>query len=360
MLAAARTALDGRPVELRTGRLEDALPARARSTSSSPPSPSTTSTATGKADLFARVARRARARAGGSRSPTSSCPEDPRRRRRPAVARLRPPEPARRPARVAARGRLRAHRHLARAGPRRDRRRPPVGTNTLRACPAPSRPARRRRRPLRRGPARRSRRPARRSAGIDDPSTRTSAARWRRERFDVVCVVARQDALPLRLALLVRHLDEDVPLVVTVFDRDMAAQLEDVVPHLRVTSLADIVAPALAGPCIDDDLEAIRRADDGGLDGGPRRRRASRSSPQQDLGRCARSCTAVFTPYDRSARLMFYGAMGLVVMLAFETVRRDDRARPGLRRRPLRLDQVARHGRARTTPSPRARRGSRS
>ena len=30
--------------------------------------------------------------------------------------------------------------------------------------------------------------------------------------------------------------------------------------------------------------------------------------------------TAVFAPYDRSARLMFYGAMGLILMLAFETV----------------------------------------
>ena len=29
---------------------------------------------------------------------------------------------------------------------------------------------------------------------------------------DVVCVATRDDAFPLRIALLVRHLDEDVPL----------------------------------------------------------------------------------------------------------------------------------------------------
>ena len=43
--------------------------------------------------------------------------------------------------------------------------------------------------------------------------------------FDVVCVASREDAFPLRMALLVRHLDEDVRLVVTIFDPAMADQV---------------------------------------------------------------------------------------------------------------------------------------
>jgi TrkA-N domain len=135
--------------------------------------------------------------------------------------------------------------------------------------------------------------------------------------FDVACVAARQDALPLRLALLIRHLDAELPLVVTIFDRDMARQLHEVVPHLTVTSVADIVAPALAGRCVRGDLDALERDGDGLVairDGRREPFRAERTSVLRAVG------TAVFAPYDRSARLMFYGAMGLIFMLAFETV----------------------------------------
>ena len=85
-----------------------------------------------------------------------------------------------------------------------------------------------------------------------------------------------------------------------------------------MTSVADIVAPTLAGPCLDPDLVAVRRTDSGfvGLDVGlnqvplpARRARRARSLVE-----------AVFAPYDRSAALLFYGAIGLAVMLAFEWV----------------------------------------
>jgi TrkA-N domain len=140
--------------------------------------------------------------------------------------------------------------------------------------------------------------------------------------FDVVCVVAREDALPLRIALLVRHLDEDVPIVATVFDREMAAQLQSTVPHLEVTSLADVVAPSLAGPCVDPDFTAIHRDDDGTFT-------ALREHSDEPLERepfepprtsaLRALATSILAPYDRSAGLMFYGLMGLIGMLAFET-----------------------------------------
>ena len=140
--------------------------------------------------------------------------------------------------------------------------------------------------------------------------------------FDVVCVVAREDALPLRIALLVRHLDEDVPLVATVFDREMAAQLQATVPNLEVTSLADVVAPSLAGPAVNPDFTAIHRDDDGSFvamkpDGDGPLEREPFEPPRTSVIRAL--ATSIFAPYDRSAGLMFYGLMGLIGMLAFET-----------------------------------------
>ncbi len=53
--------------------------------------------------------------------------------------------------------------------------------------------------------------------------------------FDVVCVASRADAFPLRMALLVRHLDADLRLVVTIFDPSMARQVSASIPNCAVT-----------------------------------------------------------------------------------------------------------------------------
>src|SRR5215217_7188998 len=93
-----------------------------------------------------------------------------------------------------------------------------------------------------------------RDAGDDDVRSALSQG-----GFGVACAVSREDAFPLRMALLVRHLDDALPLVVTIFDPAMARQVEQTIPRCRVTSVADIVAPTLAGPCIDPDIVAVRR-----------------------------------------------------------------------------------------------------
>ena len=136
--------------------------------------------------------------------------------------------------------------------------------------------------------------------------------------FDVVCVPAREDAFPLRMALLVRHLDETVRLVVTIFDPSMAEQVRATIPDCEVTSVADIVAPSLAGPCLDADIVAVRQSGSRwvGLD-------ASLSEvplPPTRARRLRSLVEAVLVPYDRSAGLLFYGAIGLVVMLLFEWI----------------------------------------
>ena len=79
---------------------------------------------------------------------------------------------------------------------------------------------------------------------------------------DAVMVVSRDDAWPLRAALLVRHLDPDVPIVATIFDPETGRELEGVIGNCTITSLADIVAPTLAGPCLGDELAAVLDEDD--------------------------------------------------------------------------------------------------
>jgi voltage-gated potassium channel Kch len=133
---------------------------------------------------------------------------------------------------------------------------------------------------------------------------------------DVVCIATRDDAFPLRIALLVRHLDGDVPLVVTIFDPGIAEQIAETVPNCHVTSVADIVAPSLAGPCISPDLLGVLR--DGertvGLDEDLR----EVELPPRQAHRVRSLSAAVLRPYDRSAALLFYGLAGLVTMFCFE------------------------------------------
>lgn len=141
------------------------------------------------------------------------------------------------------------------------------------------------------------------------------------EEIHSVAVVARSDAIVLRLALMVRAVSADVPLLLTIFDPTMAAHVTREVQGTRVTSLADIVAPSLAGPCIDErylaaDVEderpvALVEAADGV-------REEPIASPRPH--RVAALARALFTPYDKSAGLLLFGAIGLVAVFALEAV----------------------------------------
>ena len=140
------------------------------------------------------------------------------------------------------------------------------------------------------------------------------------ERIHAVAVVARTDAIVLRMALMVRGLSDDVPLLLTIFNPTMAEQVGGVVPNTRVTSLADIVAPSLAGPCIDERYAAVTVDNgkpvalverDGEIDEEP----ISKPKPH----RVEALLRALFTPYDKSAGMLLFGAIGLVAIFAIET-----------------------------------------
>jgi len=139
--------------------------------------------------------------------------------------------------------------------------------------------------------------------------------------IDYVAVVARADAIVLRMALMVRAVSKDVPLLLTIFDPGIAEQVAREVPHTHVTSLADIVAPSLAGPCIEQRYVAVTIEDDQpvGLveqDGGVSEEPIPRFRPR----RVEAIARALFTPYDKSAGMVLFGAIGLLAIFAVEIV----------------------------------------
>jgi len=141
------------------------------------------------------------------------------------------------------------------------------------------------------------------------------------EDIHAVAVVEREDAIVLRFALMVRGVSEDVPLLLTLFDSTMAEQVVEVVANTQVTSLADIVAPSLAGPSIDERFTAVMFED--GKPVGLIERDGEVSTAAIELPRPRRVealARALFTPYDKSAGMLLFGAIGLTAVFALETV----------------------------------------
>jgi voltage-gated potassium channel Kch len=141
------------------------------------------------------------------------------------------------------------------------------------------------------------------------------------EDVDSVAVVEREDARVLRLALMVRAISTDIPLLLTIFDPTMAEQVGDILPNTRLTSMADIVAPSLAGPCIEERFTAVsvQSGSPVGLverDGDVTEVPISSPRPH----RVEALARALFTPYDKSAGMLLFGAIGLVAIFFVESV----------------------------------------
>ena len=136
-----------------------------------------------------------------------------------------------------------------------------------------------------------------------------------------VAVVGRTDAVVLRRALMVRSASEDVPLLLTIFDPTMAEQMTERLSPAKVASLADIVAPSLAGPCIDESFTAVSEEDGtpvGLVEDGDDVR--EEPIPSQKQRRPEAFARALFTPYDKSAGLLLFGSLGLITVFLIETV----------------------------------------
>ncbi len=85
---------------------------------------------------------------------------------------------------------------------------------------------------------------------LRDPADR-AIRRALEDDIDGVVVISNDDHVSLRIALVIEGVRPGVPLVVTVFGRIVAAQLQRAVQNVRVMSTAEIGVPSLAGPCFD-------------------------------------------------------------------------------------------------------------
>lgn len=153
---------------------------------------------------------------------------------------------------------------------------------------------------------------------LDEPGAEEVESALDDARPTRALVVSRDDAFALRWALFIRHHDADVPLLVTIFDPTTAGQVTRRIERCRVTSMADIVAPSLAGPCLGDDLIAVRsdgvglRETNDGVEEAP-----IEVAPRR---RVRAVITALLRPYDKSAALLLIGALGLAIVLLLETL----------------------------------------
>ena len=103
----------------------------------------------------------------------------------------------------------------------------------------------------------------------------------------------------------------------------MAAQLEAEIANVRITSLADIVAPSLAGPCIDEGATAVSVEGEHPVllvDGDGDGQLVERPVPEMKSHRLEAIVRALFTPHDKSAGLLLFGAIGLVAAFLVETI----------------------------------------
>ena len=136
---------------------------------------------------------------------------------------------------------------------------------------------------------------------LAEPDEREVREALERGDLDRVTVVSRDDAVALRMALMVRYQDEAVPLLVTLFDETAAAHLRAADEHIEITSMAEIVAPSLAGPCIAEDLAAVRAAMHALVDDQYRCSRGPTTAARRSWSTARSACSRCSLP-RRSAR----------------------------------------------------------
>jgi len=158
---------------------------------------------------------------------------------------------------------------------------------------------------------------------LRDPSDRAILTALRHP-VDTVVVISDDDHISLRIGLVVEGVRPGVPLIVTVFDRDVADELERAVPNVRVMSMADIVVPTLAGPCLDDRLLSVHRTANGlravrVVDGGPQIDPIDFPGPRR-LTRLIAHLEAIMRPHDLSAKVLIAGVIGFALMLGVDAI----------------------------------------
>jgi voltage-gated potassium channel Kch len=112
-----------------------------------------------------------------------------------------------------------------------------------------------------------------------------------------VAVISHDDIEALRLALVAEHARPGVRMLVTIFDRTVAAQVRRAVPNCDVVSLGDAAAPVLAEDCV-----------------------GSEHVPPSRLRRRLELLSTQLRAFDISSRLLLGGVAGLLVILLGQAV----------------------------------------
>ena len=143
--------------------------------------------------------------------------------------------------------------------------------------------------------------------------------------FTHALVLVRDDVSALRYALATSHLAPALPLVVTIFDHTIAAQLRVLQPRASVVSPALTAVPSLVGPCFDGhivaafaergDVLVLRRDDCDGFE--EECRTLPRTSPARVL---SRRLTVNYRHLQPSSRILAQGLAGLAVVLVLDWV----------------------------------------
>jgi len=140
--------------------------------------------------------------------------------------------------------------------------------------------------------------------------------------IDSVVVLSKDDHVSLRLALIIENARPGVPLVVTVFGRIVASQLERAVRNVRVVSMADIVVPSLAGPCYDQRLLSVSRRPEGlaGVQVGENGPELVPIEPYMARRgqRLVANLSSLLSPFETSARILMAGLLGFLLVLLLD------------------------------------------
>jgi Trk K+ transport system NAD-binding subunit len=142
--------------------------------------------------------------------------------------------------------------------------------------------------------------------------------------LDAVMVISRDDRVSLRVALVVEHLRPGVRLIVTIYNRDLGAELRRAVRNVRVMSMADIAAPSLAAACLADDLLSVQRSDGAVLgirqgSNGPVATALALHPPNAGQ-RLLMNLSALVRPFELSAQTLLAGLVGFVLILVSDAI----------------------------------------
>lgn len=142
--------------------------------------------------------------------------------------------------------------------------------------------------------------------------------------FESVLLVGRDDRALLRQALLVEESRPGLSLVVTIYNRDLGAQLRRSIECVRVLSMADAVAPALAAACLGEDLLWVGRDGERSVAVRLLADRPALAPVELVRHRLATRLRAnlgsLLHPFELSARTLLIGIAGFFGVLAAETL----------------------------------------